>query len=126
GDDVTERDAPTRTRRVDSAAVGAALDRSGLAPALEVTLHENPLDDAPPPPPPMTEFDDDASLPPLIATASGHSGVAFTRADVNADRPPPPTDQSWPDRPLSDLAVSRDISERPLVNDDDEDPPSLD
>ncbi|MDC0668483.1 protein kinase domain-containing protein [Nannocystis radixulma] len=120
-----ERDAPTVKRRVDSAAVGAAIDQSGLAPALEVTLH--PIDD-PLPPPPMAQLADDETLPPLIATHAAQSGVAFTRAGF-ADEPAPPPDESEPTRPLSALAVSQDSLRQSLltpirvadIDDDDDD-----
>ena len=59
--------------------VSAALDRSGLAPSLEVSLLDDSLP-LPPPPPAALDTDD---LPPLIAAAtSGQSGVAFTRSDL--------------------------------------------
>ncbi|WAS95135.1 serine/threonine-protein kinase [Nannocystis punicea] len=126
-----EQDAPTMKRRVDSAAVGAALDRSGLAPALEVTLH--PIDDEPLPPPPMAAaLSDSETLPPLIATGSAQSGVAFTRVDVASnlddDEPAPPPDEADVDQPLSALAVSQDrprpgtpIRVSDLDDDDDDD-----
>ncbi|MFY0535810.1 serine/threonine-protein kinase [Nannocystis pusilla] len=120
-----EPDAPTIKRRVDSAAVGAAIDRSGLAPVLEVTLHH--VDDEPLPPPPMAALGD-KDLPPLIATGSAQSGVGFTRAEVTAglsDEPAPPPEETEVDQPLSALAVSQD-RRRPTpirvsdIDDDDE------
>ncbi|PCC72031.1 Serine/threonine protein kinase [Nannocystis exedens] len=103
-----ELDAPTIKRRVDSTAVGAAIDRSGLAPVLEVTLH--PVDDGPLPPPPMAALADN-DLPPLIATGSAQSGVGFARAEVAAalaEEPAPPPEEAEVDQPLSALAVSQD------------------
>lgn len=120
-----EPDAPTIKRRVDSTAVGAAIDRSGLAPVLEVTLHH--VDDEPLPPPPMAALGDQ-DLPPLIATGSAQSGVGFARAEVAAglsDEPAPPPEETEVDQPLSALAASQNRP-RPTpirvsdIDDDDE------